>query len=149
MSGRLAPRVRVVVDGRDPTACRAAQQAELSILQSCDQDELRETTSRDQLSPLHIAAALGHIPALDYILKNAGLDMIDQQDAFGRTALWLASANGKEDAVKRLLDAGANPLVSDELGETALHAAIARGWSGIVEKLLEVRRPPVPAPGPG
>ena len=46
---------------------------------------------------------------------------IDEQDYLGRTALSLASGLAEIDIVKRLLQRGANPNITDIYGRTSLH----------------------------
>ncbi|KAJ4361759.1 hypothetical protein N0V83_010699 [Neocucurbitaria cava] len=69
---------------------------------------------------------------LDFVITK--VDNIDQQDHLGLTALHLASTVS-EKVVKKLLDAGANPMLASLDGLTPLHLA-ARARQGNVVGLL-------------
>lgn len=61
----------------------------------------------------------------------------DNTDRLGRSALFLASSHGADDAMLRLLlDAGARVAVSDADGWTALHVASFHGHADAVKTLL-------------
>ena len=53
-----------------------------------------------------------------------------------------AAANGTNEAVRRLLGAGADPNAMDRGDQTPLHAAAAAGHEGIVEILLSAGADP-------
>ncbi|KAJ5675172.1 uncharacterized protein N7477_005106 [Penicillium maclennaniae] len=75
--------------------------------------------------PLHYAAEAGQsnvVGLLTEIHQQQSIS-IDQQCVKRRSALHRASRSGNSEAVKLLLDAGANPSLVDERGRTALHAA--------------------------
>lgn len=52
-----------------------------------------------------------------------GMDSLDHQNDFGRTALFYAVKMGNEADMKTLLDQGADPDLSDHYGHTPAHAA--------------------------
>jgi len=51
----------------------------------------------------------------------------------GETPLHLAARYSRSDAAKRLLDAGADPNVQDNLGRTPLHSAVAADALGVFQ----------------
>src|SRR5436305_327922 len=57
----------------------------------------------------------------------------------GRTALYLAAANGHEAVVKLLLEAKADVNAKDESGQTALYHAAENGHEAVVKLLLEAK----------
>ena len=87
-----------------------------------------EKTAEQQLgnSALHWAAAKGHEPAVEWLLRIAGAD-ITCQNLGGSTCVHTAAAHGHAKVVRLLLDLGANDSILDELGETAYSAAERRG----------------------
>ena len=62
---------------------------------------------------------------------------VELQDSRGRTALFRAAAEGKEDAMRLLLDQKANPNMKASDGETPLFAAVTMGKLGAAKLLLE------------
>ena len=77
----------------------------------------------------------GDVLALEN-LYNAGA-VIDSVDEQGRTALYVASGSGYLDAVRWLLERGADPLIADFNGRTSIHAAAASGHASACEYLLD------------
>jgi ankyrin repeat protein len=82
---------------------------------------------------LRHAAAAGDLTALKGAL--AGGSDIDARDAEGRTALMLATLNGRADAVAELLAHGADPSGADAHGTTPLQAAVAADEREIIAML--------------
>jgi ankyrin repeat protein len=65
---------------------------------------------------------------------DTGVD-IDSRDADGRTALMLATLNGRLGAVQLLLARGANREIADTSGVTPLAAALAAHQTAIAQAL--------------
>lgn len=62
---------------------------------------------------------------------------VNAQDEWGKTALHMAAANGHDEIVKVLIDAGANVAVANESGNTALHWACLMGHEQVTRLLME------------
>ncbi len=79
--------------------------------------------------PLHYAAVTGNCEVIDVLAPYSFVDgmKVDIPNNDGFTPLHLAIQEGRLNAAKHLLDAGANPLVIDNRGLTSLHHAAIRG----------------------
>ena len=69
-------------------------------------------------TPLHYAATNGHLAVMDLLLENHAY--IDAASPNGTTPLMMAAHYGTTPAVKLLLEAGADPLLKNNLGLTAI-----------------------------
>ena len=65
---------------------------------------------------------------------------IDAVDDRGRTALYIAAAEGNLEVLKWLLSNGADPLCCASDGRSALHAAAANGHRAACEELFSGMR---------
>jgi cytohesin len=74
------------------------------------------------MSPLHRAALLGGVPALDALVAEGA--SVDLPSASGMTPLHVAAVFGHAEAVKALLTAGADPAKRDASGLTPLERAL-------------------------
>ncbi|MBK7049653.1 MAG: ankyrin repeat domain-containing protein [Rhodoferax sp.] len=72
-------------------------------------------------APLHYAATHGHLPVMNLLLTHHAY--IDAASPNGTTPLMMAAHYGTPQAVKLLLDAGADPLLKNQLGLTAIDFA--------------------------
>ncbi|MBI5278050.1 MAG: ankyrin repeat domain-containing protein [Burkholderiales bacterium] len=91
-------------------------------------------------APLHYAATGGHLKIMELLLEHHAF--IDAQSPNGSTPLMMAAHYGTPEAVKLLLDAGADVHMKNHLGLTALDAA-RRGNRKDSEALIlaALRRP--------
>ena len=87
----------------------------------------------DGLTPLSIAAARGNLGVLRLLLQVPCIQVNDNWV----TPLSSASCMGYPDAVKLLLEKGADPNITLESGMAPLHYACLRGHTAIVEILLD------------
>lgn len=87
-------------------------------------------------APLHQAVVKGDKKKVATLLEQGA--KVDARDAHGRTPLFVAAENGDVDAVKELLDHGANPTKGALLkhGNTPLHVAAENGFDKVIELLL-------------
>lgn len=98
---------------------------------------LLDATTDDGYTALHLAAYEGHLGLLRLLLKkDLSLD-INTRSLHGSTPLIIATGAGRFDAVRMLLDHGANASTSDYAGLTPLHWAVNRNRPRIVRMLLE------------
>jgi len=64
------------------------------------------------------------------------MTLLNSQNASGNTPLHWASLNGHLEAVKLLIDAEADPTMSNEAGHDAVYEAEINGKDAVVEWLL-------------
>nr|XP_032815029.1 neurogenic locus notch homolog protein 1-like isoform X2 [Petromyzon marinus] len=79
----------------------------------------------------------------DLICQGAALHA--QTDRTGETALHLAARYARSDAAKRLLDAGADANLPDNMGRSPLHAAVSADAQGVFQILIRNRATDVDA----
>ncbi len=72
-------------------------------------------------TPLHYAATKGHLALISLLIENHAY--IDAESPNGSTPLMMASMYGTAEAVKLLLDEGADPLLKNQQGLTAIQFA--------------------------
>jgi ankyrin repeat protein len=85
-------------------------------------------------TPLHYAASGGHVAVIAYLLENSAY--IDAESPNGTTPLMMAAMYGSPEAVKHLIQAGADLRLKNQLGLTALDFAI-RGQRQNAKELIE------------
>jgi ankyrin repeat protein len=94
-----------------------------------------DITNRVGLKPFYLAAQNGDAAAIARLLA-AGEDANAVLTAEGETVLMLTAQTGNPEAVKLLLDRGADPNVQQFRGQTALMWAAAEGHADVVALLL-------------
>lgn len=83
---------------------------------------------------LHYAATGGHVPVIEFLLDQSAY--IDAESPNGTTPLMMAAMYGSPEAVKVLIQAGADLNLKNQLGMTALDFAI-RGQRPNARELIE------------
>jgi ankyrin repeat protein len=98
--------------------------------------ELVNAYSPDGFFPLGLAAFFGHKETVEALLA-AGADVQAQsRESMKVPALFSATAAGRADIARLLLESGANPNLRAENGLTALHAAAVSGDVELTKLLL-------------
>jgi len=85
-------------------------------------------------TPLHYAATGGHVAVLEFLLDESAY--IDAESPNGTTPLMMAAMYGSPEAVKVLIQAGADLTLKNQLGMTALDFAV-RGQRPNARELIE------------
>ena len=88
----------------------------------------------EQSEAIWVAAKDGNAAEVERLLKFANLDA-EFVDGVGRSALHMAAKNGHLDAVKVLLEAGADPSLRASKGITASIMAKRAGHINIVKEI--------------
>lgn len=87
---------------------------------------------------LHYAATGGHLAVMDWLLEEHAF--IDAQSPNGTTPLMMAAMYGSPEAVKLLIQAGADLQMRNDKGMTAIDFAQSANRQNAVELLLEAHR---------
>jgi ankyrin repeat protein len=91
----------------------------------------------DGFTPLHLAAFFGGADAVIAILATGADPDADADNTFGVRPLHSACAVGDRVSARVLLEAGANPNVSQQGGYTPLHGAAHNRDAELVQLLLD------------
>lgn len=103
--------------------------------------DARSRANSDGLTPLHYAAQRGSLVALEAILRQ--VRVVDAGDRWGSSPLHVAvvkSAKWGTGPVRALLEAGADPLLVNDLGITPLSQA--QNLAGVPDGLVEMLSAP-------
>ena len=89
-------------------------------------------------APLHYAATKGDVPMIALLLDNDAY--IDAESPNRSTPLMMAAMYGSTDAVKTLLEAGADPLLKNEQGLTAFDFAFKANRAEVADAIAATIR---------
>ncbi len=93
-------------------------------------------------TPLHYAATRGHLQLMSLLLDHYAY--IDASSANGTTPLMMAAFYGTPSAVKLLLEAGADPMIKNDLGLTAVdfaHRNSRQDSADIIAAFVRAKQP--------
>jgi ankyrin repeat protein len=80
---------------------------------------------------LHYAASGGHVAVIEHLLEHSAY--IDAESPNGTTPLMMAAMYGTPEAVKALIQAGADPTLQNQLGMSALDFAVQAQRNNSIE----------------
>jgi ankyrin repeat protein len=75
-----------------------------------------------QMTPLHYAAKTNSVDLVRKILKNSNPKILNQQDIYGQTALYIACMSKSSLCINYLLEKKANKDIESSIGYSPLHA---------------------------
>ncbi len=106
-----------------------------AVLRMLDEGVPADAADMGGMLPLHAAALSGEVEVLEQLLDAMGADVHAVEPSEGRTPLICAVEGGVE-AVRALLDAGADPNSKTKLDDTALIKAAELGDEEMARLLL-------------
>ena len=86
-------------------------------------------------TPLHYAATGGHVPVIEFLLEHSAY--IDAESPNGTTPLMMAAMYGSPEAVKHLIQAGADLQIKNGANMTALDFALKANRPNNIELMQE------------
>ena len=86
--------------------------------------ELGASVNRPNWTPLHYASSKGHTAMMRLLIENDAY--IDAESPNGTTPLMMAAYYASPNAVKLMLEEGADPLLRNQDGQTALDMALVK-----------------------
>jgi ankyrin repeat protein len=110
----------------------AALKGHVSLVQKLVENDA--DVNKTGWTPLHYAATSGQLAVMDFLLEHSAY--IDAESPNGTTPLMMAARYGSPEAVKLLIQAGADLVVKNQLGLTALDFAI-QGQRQNAKELIE------------
>lgn len=129
LAAHPATRTEVRNDKDESVLMLAALKGHLSLVQKLVENQA--DVNKTGWTALHYAASRGHVSVMDFLLANSAY--IDAESPNGTTPLMMAAMYGSPEAVKLLIQAGADPTLKNQLGLTALDFAERGGQRNSVE----------------
>jgi uncharacterized protein len=86
--------------------------------------EAGASVNRPKWTPLHYAASKGHTAMMRLLIENDAY--VDADSPNGTTPLMMAAYYASPNAVKLMLEEGADPLLKNQDGQTALDMALVK-----------------------
>ncbi|CAI5673336.1 unnamed protein product [Oreochromis niloticus] len=115
-----------------------AEKGDLALLENLVKKSPEVLSEKDECgaSPLHHAAAGGHITLIQFISTVTDAQDLNSCDEQGNVPLHWAVERNKVESCKALLDLGANPNILNTALLSPLHLAVSHGHSNLVGVLL-------------
>ncbi len=125
------PKIKVEVrnDKDENILMLAALKGHLGLVQKLV--EMDADVNKPGWTPLHYAASGGHVAVIAHLLEHSAY--IDAESPNGTTPLMMAAMYGSPEAVKALIQAGADPTLKNQLGLSALDFAVRGKRSNSIE----------------
>ncbi|KAF2714967.1 ankyrin, partial [Pleomassaria siparia CBS 279.74] len=125
-------------DAEDLTAlhvsAREGQPSSLVYLLKAHADPSARSDSNT--TPLHLASEYGHHDIVELLLEQS-MEEIDEEDAPGRSAVYIACKSGHESIAKLLLEKGASLDASATADLSLLHYAVQMPQDDLATMLLQ------------
>src|SRR3954453_15861777 len=128
---RTEERDALLAAGAEVGPLEAAALGDVEALRGAD----LSVRGADGFTPLHLAAFFGGADAVRAVLATGFPADPDGQNTFGVRPIHSASAVGDHASVRALLEAGANPNVTQQGGHTPLHT-VAHNNDAVLARLL-------------
>ena len=121
--------------GRTPLILAAQNGNAKTVRQLIDSKANIMATDENDWSALHHAAKEGRQSVIP-LLQGADLEAREKKE--NSTPLILAAEEGKDEAVRTLMNMKANTMASDKYGFTALHSAANSGYEEVVQLMIQM-----------
>ncbi|XP_029934624.1 transient receptor potential cation channel subfamily A member 1b isoform X2 [Myripristis murdjan] len=132
-----------VIEDEDPALARLnvfelAEKGDLALLESLVRKNPEVLSERDEsgASPLHHAAAGGHVTFIQFITTFIDSEGVNSCDWQGSVPLHWAVERNQAESCRALMDLGANPNILNMALMSPLHLAVSHGHNNLVELLL-------------
>ncbi|GLD54804.1 transient receptor potential cation channel subfamily A member 1, partial [Lates japonicus] len=132
-----------VIEDEDPALAslnvfELTEKGDLALLENLVRKSPEVLSERDECgaSPLHHAAAGGHVTLIQYITTVIDSQELNSCDEQGNVPLHWAVERNKAESCRALMDLGANPNILNTALLSPLHLAVNRGHNDLVELLL-------------
>ncbi|XP_076027422.1 transient receptor potential cation channel subfamily A member 1b [Genypterus blacodes] len=115
-----------------------AERGELTLLENLVRKSPEVLSEKDECgaSPLHRAAAGGHVTLIQFITSVIDSQDVNSCDGQGNVPLHSAVEKNKVESCRALLDLGANPNVLNSALLSPLHLAVSLRHNSLVELLV-------------
>lgn len=132
-----------VIEDEDPALAKVnvfelAERGDLALLDNLVRKSPEVLSEKDECeaSPLHHAAAGGHVTLIQFIIAVIDSQELNSCDVDGNVALHWAVERNKAESCRALMDLGADPNILNKALMSPLHLAVSRGHNNLVGLLL-------------
>lgn len=106
-------------------------------------EKLHKLGNATSNTPLHLAAARGHISTCKCIVEGSSVELLKARNFHGETPIFVAVLSGKEEVFSALISLGEEQLLQDKTwarrddGDTILHCAIAGEYFDLASSIID------------
>uniref|UniRef100_A0A673AM45 Ion transport domain-containing protein n=1 Tax=Sphaeramia orbicularis TaxID=375764 RepID=A0A673AM45_9TELE len=128
----------VIEDEDSALANLNAFEGDLALLENLVKKSPEVLSEKDECgaSPLHHAAAGGHVTLIQFITTVIDSQELNSCDEHGNAPLHWAVERNKAESCRALMDLGADPNILNTALMSPLHLAVSHGHNSLVELLL-------------